>query len=97
MRDLELDVCVRLHSDSSAAKQFAQRRGLGKMRHIQTRHLWLQDRVRLGHVQLVTVPGVDNPADLLTKALTQGEIERHLRRLGVCSRIAPWATSSHCG
>lgn len=91
MRDLDLDVKVRLHSDSSAAKQFAKRRGLGKMRHIQTRHLWLQDRVRLKHLQLATVLGTENPADLLTKVLTQSEAEKHLAKLGVFaySRAAP--------
>ena len=33
---------VVLHTDSSSAKSFASRRGLGKTRHIQTRCLWLR-------------------------------------------------------
>ncbi len=50
MKDVLVEVKVRLHSDSSAARQFAKRRGLGQMRHVMTRHLWLQDKTRLGHV-----------------------------------------------
>ena len=34
-----------LWSDASAAIAIAQRSGLGKLRHIQTRYLWLQERV----------------------------------------------------
>ncbi len=39
---------VVLHADSSSAKSFASRRGLGKARHIQTRCLWLQQAVVTG-------------------------------------------------
>ena len=36
---------IQLHTDSSAAKSFACRRGLGRARHIETRCLWLQEAV----------------------------------------------------
>ena len=39
----ELDAC--LWSDASAAIAISQRSGLGKLRHIQTQYLWLQERV----------------------------------------------------
>lgn len=35
-----------LGTDSSAAKSFVHRRGLGKMRHLQIRDMWLQKEVR---------------------------------------------------
>ena len=84
--DIKAGANVTLRSDSSAARQFAKRRGLGKMRHIQTRHLWLQDRVRLGHLRLATVLGTENPANLLTKALTRPEVDWHLSMLRVLAR-----------
>eukprot|EP00973_Karenia_brevis_P062452 8684500-Karenia_brevis.AAC.1 len=41
----ELQSVVRLGTDSSAAKSFVCRRGLGKMRHLEIRDLWLQKEV----------------------------------------------------
>ena len=35
----------------------------GRLRHLQTRHLWLQSRVALGHLKLDVVAGEWNPAD----------------------------------
>ena len=39
---------VKLGTDNSAAKSFVSRRGLGKMRHLETRDLWLQKRLMMG-------------------------------------------------
>ena len=58
-----------LHADSSSAKSFACRRGLGKARHIQTRCLWLQKAVADRRMSVRKVAGTANPADLLTKLL----------------------------
>ena len=73
---------LELHSDSSAARAFASRRGLGKMRHVQTRYLWLQERVARGDVAVVRIHTDANMADILTKATTQVLMDRHLRALG---------------
>ena len=72
-----------LLSDSSAARAFASRRGLGRMRHIETRMLWLQAEVQKQSIQLDTVIGKENPADLMTKYLSESEIREHLRRLSL--------------
>lgn len=53
--------------DSSAAKSIASRVGLGKMRHLEVKHLWLQDATRSRRLELRKVRGVANPADWLTK------------------------------
>jgi hypothetical protein len=58
-----------LFSDSSAARCFASRKGVGKMRHLEVRHLWLQEEVSSHRVQLRRVAGEANPADLMTKYL----------------------------
>ncbi len=63
---LELEI----RTDSSAAKGFACRRGLGKQRHVNTRFLWLQDRVACGDVKILKVRTSDQLADPLTKAMT---------------------------
>ena len=41
--DMSQGIC--LGTDSSAAKSFVSRRGLGRMRHIEIRDLWLQKEV----------------------------------------------------
>jgi hypothetical protein len=69
-------------SDSSAARGHVQRRGLGKARHIQTRYLWIQERVGEGHVKIVAVPGKINDSDILTKSVSGAGIRRALLRLG---------------
>ena len=68
-RDLGWHLPLRLHADSSAAKAIASRQGMGKIRHLEVRHLWLQQVVRDGKVVLRKVAGKENPADLLTKGL----------------------------
>ena len=45
-QDWMIDVPIQIYSDSSAARTVARRRGIGgRLRHLQTRHLWLQVRV----------------------------------------------------
>ena len=60
---------VHLGTDSSAAKSFVSRRGLGKMRRLDIRDMWLQNEVAKGNVQISKIPGEANPADLMTKIL----------------------------
>ena len=59
-----------LATDSSAAKSFVCRRGLGKMRHIEIRDLWLQKEVRESKVEVSKIPGIQDTADLLIKVLS---------------------------
>ena len=69
-------ISFRFHvlSDSSAARGLVARRGLGKARHIQTRFLWLQERVAEKDLQVVSVPTDVIIADLFTKGLTEARI-----------------------
>ena len=47
---------VQLSMDCSAAKSFISRRGLGKMKHLEIRDLWLQRDVGLGKVTVKKWP-----------------------------------------
>ena len=67
MRDLGWTARLRLHVDSSAAKSMASRTGLGKVRHLEVRHLWLHEAVRRKRLTMHKVRGDGNPADWLTK------------------------------
>ena len=79
----EVSSVVRVGTDSSAAKSFVCRRGLGRMRHLQIRDLWLQKEVAEGRVEVSKVHGQNNPADLMTKILNTKEIEDRLRMMSI--------------
>ena len=72
-----------LGTDSEAAKSFVARRGLGKMRHIEVRDLWLQKEVLKGVVKVVKIKGEENPADLMTKFLNTEIIDKRLKGMGL--------------
>ena len=74
---------ILMHTDSIFAKSFSSRRGFGKIPHMETRALWLQEAVASRKVILLKVRGEQNPADLLTKCLNREAIECHLGRMGV--------------
>jgi hypothetical protein len=67
LKDLGVGVPLRVWTDSSAAIGICGRQGLGKLRHLDTHTLWIQQAVRTKRVDLRKVPGDQNPADLLTK------------------------------
>ncbi len=67
LKDLGVDLPVRVYTDSSAAIGISTRQGLGKLRHLDTHTLWIQQAVRTGKVDLRKVLGEVNPADLFTK------------------------------
>eukprot|EP00973_Karenia_brevis_P088012 12207181-Karenia_brevis.AAC.1 len=70
-------------ADSSAAKSFVCRRGLGKMRHLEMRDLWLQKEVYDGKPIVEKVPGEENPADLMTKVLAVKDIESRMSSMSI--------------
>ena len=76
--DAAVRVAVEVSSDSSSARAFASRRGLGRMKHVQTRYLWVQERVAQKALTLATVASKDNVADMLTKLLTWTDVQRHM-------------------
>ena len=76
MAELGIECSVEVWMDASAAKSFASRRGLGNMRHVETKYLWLQDAVKGKKISLRKVAGSANPADILTKYHNLEELER---------------------
>ena len=69
-RDLQVGLSGHLHSDSSAAIGMSHRRGLGKVKHLHTQYLWVQERVRSEDFKLHKERTDRNRADLMTKHLS---------------------------
>ena len=81
--DLAVTVKATLFTDASAAIGIVRRAGLGKLRHLNVRYLWLQDQVKLNNFGLLKVPGLENSADLMTKNLGAEQLEKHVTALGM--------------
>lgn len=82
--DLGIPLDARVWTDSSAAIGICSRQGLGKLRHIDTQALWIQEKVRTRQIILKKVRGDVNPADLLTKFLSSKEKVDQLVELYGC-------------
>ena len=74
---------IHLHTGSSGAKGILMRQGVGKVRHLSIRILWLQDLISSGQVKLSTVPGALNPADIGTKRLPCNRLRSLMSMLGM--------------
>ena len=66
--------------DASAALTIVARRGLGKLRHLDTNYLWIQEKAAQGDLNFKKVAFVDNGADLFTKTLSWNEIQSHIHK-----------------
>ena len=84
MRDLGCDPTVRVWTDSSAAMGISARSGLGRLRHLETHTLWVQEKLRAKAFELRKVRGEVNPADLFTKHLVSRDRVRGLAELFGC-------------
>ena len=69
--------------DTSAALAMVARRGLGKLRLLDTNELWIQEKAAKGDLNFKKVAGVDTGADLFTKTLSLNEIQSHIHKLSV--------------
>ena len=69
---------IEVKVDSSAAHAFFRRRGVGRMKHIDSRILWLQDLIAAGGARLKKIPRTQNLADMLTHTPSAKELEMFL-------------------
>ena len=57
---------LEIYTDSSAARGVVMRTGSGKLKHLSTKQLWIQEHVADGKVLITKTPREQNPADALT-------------------------------
>ena len=69
-------------TDSSAALSITGRIGAGKLRHLDTSLLWIQQKQCRGEIEFRKVPGSDNVADLWTKNVDQIVRNKHMQQIG---------------
>ena len=80
-KDFGRTVSVQVLGDASAALAVIHRQGIGRIRHLDTSYLWVQEKAMRSEVAYRKVAGKENNADLFTKPLSWEEIQRHSTNL----------------
>ena len=81
LKDFGQEVTIHIKSDATAAIGMVKRLGLGRVRHLSVADLWIQQRMRKGGMGMSKWPGVQNPADMMTKYLVRSDTLRFLEYL----------------
>ena len=81
-KDLGFRLEARVLMDATAGIAIGSRRGLGRVRHIDTMFLWVQSVVQSGRIKVYKRPTADMIADVLTKAVPEARMSEMLRRMG---------------
>ena len=81
-RDLGRNPEAHLMGDASAASGIGARRGVGKIRHLERRTLWLQKHITEKEIILQRKKGSENPSDFGTKHRDQMTMWKHVAALG---------------
>ena len=76
LRDLGIELDIRIHTDATTGRAIATRRGLGKVRHIAVNELWMQEKVANGMMSIHKTKNKLNLADLLTEYLSRDDINQ---------------------
>ena len=82
---LGYDLKMFLYIDNSAARQVLQRSGVGRIRHLSTKLLWVQAKVRDELLAVKGIPSKQNVADLGTKRLGLKVLKPFMYHCGVCN------------
>ena len=80
--DFNIKVDIVIKSDATAAIGMAKRQGLGRVRHLATSDLWIQQRLRQGDFSIQKHPGISNSADFMTKVKSRPDILKFLGLMG---------------
>ena len=81
--DLGIVMGVETRSDSTAAKSLSSRLGVGRTKHMQSRWLWLQEKVQDEELTVQKEATAKNVSDILTKPCGRPTLDKHLEQLGV--------------
>ena len=79
-----MKITARIHTDSTSGKSIATCIGSSKkVKHIELKHLFIQQLVHKGTLSIHKVGTVDNLADILTKNVGADTLRRHLYGVGL--------------
>ena len=79
-----------MNTDATVARAFVHRKGVGRMKHLDVRHMWLQELMSQGAYSARKIPREINPSDMLTHTPTAADLLKFLPMIG----IFPFACST---
>ena len=80
-RDLGYKLEGQVWIDANATMGIINRRGVGKVRHLDTQLLWVQQKSLRGEIEIGKVWGKENPADMMTKGLDEATAGMHMEKM----------------
>ena len=83
LREFGKEYGVVLYTDSSACNGIVHRSGCGKVKHLETRQLWIQGHVDNKEIIVKKVAREYNCSDALTHSWSATDGYRHLSNVGV--------------
>ena len=90
--EMGIETKIEVQVDATATEGMLQRRGLGKLRHLDVQQLWGQEAMKRGAFTLKRVISDEHTSDLGTKPLGRESLEKHISRMGYYN---PECTSGH--
>ena len=52
------------------------------MRHVATRHMWIQQKTNTGEIAIMKEKGEENEADVMTKHVSEGLMNKMMEKMG---------------
>ncbi len=95
LHDLGLGATTVIFTDSNAGRAITNRLGAGRMKHIETKYLHVQNLLREGRLSIQRVDGITNPVDLGTKAVATPVLVKLLPLTGLTDMSSEAAHVSH--
>ena len=83
LQELGHEVILMNHVDSQSAKAWASKRGLGRMKHVMLKYMYVQDAVGKKLTNLAYINTKQNKADLMTKCHTSEAHKRCCAMMGL--------------
>ena len=80
-KDVGMELGAQVYLDAAAALGIIARQAHGKVKHIRTQALWLQETRATGRLKYGKVKGGDNPADAVTKHLNEKLLSKHTLKM----------------
>ena len=83
LQELGFEPVLHIYTDSSSNLAILSKRGVGRMRHLEAKTLWLQDQLRDKAIVMHKIASEDNLADIFTKHLSPKPFQKKMCALGL--------------
>ena len=88
---------LEVRTDASAARGIVQRQGTGKVKHLEVRQFWVQEREANHQLQVIKIPRAINWSDLMTHHWSESEGDMLLAGMSVLRRGHPHESPARGG